>query len=631
MTSPGKATVNRTTIGGRAQVHWESSVVTPEIAASHLKPGMSIFLGSGAAEPGTMVKYLMDPGTRHIEDLEFIQVLSFGDAISLQALGAKNFRLKTFFSGWAAKAAISEGLIDFIPSHFSRIPALIRNEQVVVNAAIVQIAPPNAEGFCSFGAAVDEAREAMAKASLNIGEINPDMPFTFGDTLVHLSEFDYLVRASEPPIYFEPWPVDAVLDKVAYWASTLIEDGSCLAFSIGPFYEALANNLAGKQNLGIHSPFFTDALMELVRAGSVSNQMKNTFCGKALTSYAVGSKKLFQWLDHNPFIEFQRIDTVSDPVNIGRNDRVVAVLRASKVDLYGRISLDVGDEIFAYRPAQVIDFFNAAEISDGGCAFFALPSRDRSGKSNILLSIADHPNHFSLFESVRTVITEYGIANLEGHTVRERAQLLIEIAHPADRSILVEQAKTGRILYPDQIFLAESGRLYPCDIDITHTFKGAQEVRLRPIKPSDEEGMRRLFYRFSSEAVYSRYFHSVRTMTHSKMQAYVNVDWNNVMSIVALKGRKDNERVIAEGRYIRIQGTRSAEVVFVVDELYQKLGIATYLYQLLVRLARERGISEFVADVLFSNAAMMKVFRKGNLPVNACLEEGIYHIRIRIK
>lgn len=613
------------------KVQWSSLVVTPEQAGGKLKPGMSIYLGSGAAEPRTMVRYLMDSGARHIEDLELIQVLSFGEAISPKALRSKNFRLKTFFSGWAANAAISEGLIDFIPCHFKRIPALIRNELVTVDAAIVQITPPDDAGFCSFGAAVDEAREAMAKARVSIGEINPSMPFTFGDTLIELSAFDYLVQAQAPPIYFERWLVDPVLDRIAQQAADLIEDGSCLAFSIGPFFEALSKNLVGKRHLGIHSPFFTDALMDLMCSGSVSNQMKETFRGKALSSYAVGTEDLFQWLDRNPLIEFQRIDTVSDPLRTGRNPRVVDVLLASKADLYGRVSLDAGDEILAFGLAQIIDFYNAADISDGGRTLFALPSRDPSGKSNILLSIADETYQFSLFDSVRTVITEYGAAFLEGHTVRERAQLLIEIAHPDDRGELIEQAKANHIIYQDQIYLAESAHLYPAEIDITHTFRGVGKVTVRPIKPSDEEGMRRLFYRFSSEAVYSRYFHSVRSMPHSKMQAYVNVDWTKVMSMVVLKGHKNDSSIIAEGRYIRIENTTTAEVVFVVDENHQKSGIATYLYQLLVKIARERGISEFVADVLFSNAAMMKVFHKGKLPVHACLNGGIYHLTIPLQ
>jgi len=179
-----------------------------------------------------------------------------------------------------------------------------------------------------------------------------------------------------------------------------------------------------------------------------------------------------------------------------------------------------------------MDFINGAELSEGGRTIFALTGRDRNGEPNMLASITDLPNQFGAFESV----TEYGVAYLEGRTVRERAQALIDIAHPDERAGLVEAARNRKIVYPNQIFIAESTRLYPADITAVHTFRGDIKIRFRAIRPSDEEGMRHLFYRFSDEAVYYRYFHSLRSMPHTKMQEYVNVDWNQVMSVVGLVG-----------------------------------------------------------------------------------------------
>jgi GNAT superfamily N-acetyltransferase len=226
------------------------------------------------------------------------------------------------------------------------------------------------------------------------------------------------------------------------------------------------------------------------------------------------------------------------------------------------------------------------------------------------------------------IVTEYGVAHLQGNTIRERAQAMIEIAHPDDRSTLIEQAKGEKILYPDQIYLPESAHLYPDRIRNEQIFKGGLKVSFRPIKPSDEEEMRRLFYRFSDEAVYYRYFGHVKTMPHAKMQEYVNVDWERTMSIVGLVDSGGQSRVIAEARYIRENERPLAEVVFVVDEDYQGLGIATYLYKMLVALAKESGLTGFTADVLFSNQGMMKVFRKGGWPIEATLESGIYQLVI---
>ncbi len=610
------------------QANWEAAIVSPETVIAQIKPGMSVFLGTAMAEPRTMVRHLMTSEARNLEDLELIQLVSFGDAVSLRSLRSQKFRLKTFFSGWVASEAIEEGRVDLIPSRFVKIPQEIESLLRPVDVAVIQITPPDADGFCSLGIAVDVAHEALEHAAICVGEINTQIPRTFGDTLVRISEFDFLVRSKDPLIYFERWKTDEVWDQVAQHVASLIEDESCLAFSIGPLYEALAKSLTDKRHLGIHSPLFTDPLMDLIKCGAATNRRKETYRGKALTSYAVGSWKLMRWLDNNPLVEFQRVDKVFNPRVIGRNPKFITIVAAKKVDLYGRIGLHTGKGIIAGGPAEIMDFLRGTELSEGGRSIFALTSRDPAGRSNILLSIAHHPNQFGRFESVGAVVTEYGVAYLEGRTIRERAQALIDIAHPEDRAGLVHKAKDKKVLYDDQIFLENSARLYPADIAVTRITRGGLEIRFRAIRPSDEEGMRHLFYRFSDEAVYSRYFQSVSSMPHAKMQQYVNVDWNQVMSIVGLDGEEGKGRIIAEARYIRMSSSPMAEVVFIVDEKYQHDGIATMMYEILVRLARERGIKGFMAEVLFSNIGMMKVFKKGQLPVKARLESGTYHLEI---
>ena len=603
-------------------------MVAPQEVMKRLEPGMNIFLGTGVAEPRTLVKHLMSSDAPDLQDLSLIQLVSLGDAISLQGLRSQRFRLKTFFSGWVAGEAVTEGLVDLIPSRFSRIPRLIESGQIPVDAAFVQVTPPDEAGFCSLGLAVDVARQAMEQASLVVGEINPNVPVTYGDTFVHIADFHMLVRSTDAPLSFPRWPVDDVFDKVAANVASVIEDGSCIAFSIGPLFEALGRHLVHKRHLGVHSPFFTDPLMDLVKSGSVTNRRKATWRGKSLASYAFGTRDLMAWLNRNPMVEFQGVDKVFDPLQIGRNPKFLAVLPARKVDLTGLVALHFGKGNVAAGPGEAMDFLNGAELSPGGRTIFALPSRNRKGWANIRLSVSEFPNQLNLRESVDMVVTEYGVANLRGRTLRERAQALIDIAHPDDRAKLVEQAKEQRILYRDQIFLAECARLYPADIGGKASFKGGVEVRFRAIRPSDEEEMRRLFYRFSDEAVYYRYFSPVKAMPHSRMQEYVNVDCNKILSIVALSGPAGEEHIVGEARYAKDSTRPYADVAFVVDEDYQGLGIASYLYEMLIRLARERGMKGFTADVLASNKAMMKVFEKGELPVSARLEQGVFHLEI---
>src|SRR6056297_4036402 len=471
-------------------VNWEDQVITPEKVLKKIEPGMCIFLGTGAAEPRTLVKELMSSNADNLQDLELFQLLSFGDAISIQKLQSQKFRLKTFFSGWVAKEAITAGRVDLIPSRFSRLSQLIDSRRIPFDVAFIQISPPNRLGYCSFGISVDVARQVMNQASIVVGEINPDIPQTLGNTFVSINEFDHLVKATEKPIYFDRWPIDEVFDQVAANVASAIEDSSCIAFSIGPLYEPLARHLMNKKNLGVHTPIFTDALMDLVKSGAVSNRYKEHFPGKSLTSYAMGTPELMCWLDQNPLIEFQGIDKVFNPMRIGRNPRFVAVANIRKTDLTGRISLHVGKSNITTDPSEVIDFVNGAEISQGGYTIFALPSRNLKGESNVRNSIEEVPNQLNVRGSVDLVITEYGVAYLNGRTIRERAQALIEVAHPDDRKWLIEEAKTHNIIYGDQIFLAKSAHLYPADIYTRQTFKNNVEVRFRPIRPSDEEEMR---------------------------------------------------------------------------------------------------------------------------------------------
>ncbi len=607
---------------------WQRRVVPPEEVLKKIKPGMTIYLGTGVAEPRTLVKHLMASDVKNLKDLELVQIASHGDVTSIEALRSQKYRLKTFFSGWVAKEAITEGLVDLIPSRYSQMRRVIESGRIPIDVAFIQITPPNELGYCSLGVAVDVAREAMAKASLVVGEINSQIPFTFGDTIVSIAEFDMLVRSTEPPIYFDRWPMDDVFDQVAANIASLIEDGDCLTFSFGSLFDALSRHLADKRDLGLHSSFFTDAQMDLIKSGVVTNRYKVTFRGKSLASYAFGTPELMVWLDHNPLVEFQRIDQVCDPLQIGRNPNFVGVFHARKVDLSGLITFHVGKINVAAGPGEAVDFFNGAEISPGGRSVFGLPSRNRKGEPNILLSVKDLPNQLSLRESVNMVATEYGVAHLKWRTLRERAQALIDIAHPDDREKLFKQAKAEGILYPDQIFLGESAHLYPADIATKNTFKGGVEVRFRAIKPSDEEEMRRLFYRFSEKTVYYRYFTALKAMPHSKMQEYVNVDYNRIMSIVGLAGEPDQERIIAEGRFIKDRSTGYGEIAFVVDEQYQGLGIATFLYKMLIRLAKERGMRGFTGDVLATNKAVMKIFEKSDLMVKAKMQHGVYSLTI---
>ncbi len=603
---------------------WHNQIVNPKEAFRDLEPGMSVFVGTGASEPRQLIRHLMETDSYNVVDLELIQIVSFGPAITPEGMSGGKFRLRTFFPVRMSAEAIAEGRVDYIPCRFSGIPHLIRSGHIQIDVALVQITPPNRAGYCSFGISTDVARYAMDQADITIGEITSKIPVTNGDTYVHLNEFDYVIQSDEEPFYFPRWRPSETFDKIAAHVASLIDSGSCIGFSLGPLYEALAPYLKEKRNLGIHSPVFTDAAMDVVNSGAVTNRSKGIFKGKSAVSYAVGTPELMQWLNDNPLVEFQGVDEIFNPLKIGMNPGFVAIVTARQVSVSGEVSLHFGKGNAAVGPAEALDFIQGAQLSEGGLTIMALPSRRGDGSSNITVSLEEGEGFYGLRESVDMVVTDYGVANLKGRTIRERAQALIEVAHPDDRAGLVEAAKAQNILYKDQIFLPESQHLYPSDIETTQTFKGGLKVRFRAIKPSDEEEMRRLFYRFSDQSVYYRYFVPVKSMPHAKMQAYVNVDYNSTMSIVGLVGNAGGGRIIAEARYVKHRDKPLGDVAFVVDEQYQGKGIASYLLGMLITIGREKGLKGFTADVLASNKSMMKVFEKAGLHVKARFDEGAY-------
>jgi acyl-CoA hydrolase/ribosomal protein S18 acetylase RimI-like enzyme len=574
------------------------------------------------------MKCLIESGLSNTNDLELVQLTSHGDVLSLKELDYQNYRLKTFFSTWVASEVVVTGSVDLIPGRISQIPQIIKSRRIPIDVAFIQITPPNEDGYCSLGVAVDIAREAMDQASLVVGEINTEIPFTFGDTIVSITDFDLLVKSTEPPSYFKRHTVSKSIDKVAANICQVIEDGDCICFHTGPLFEALGRHLTTKRHLGIHSAYFTDALMDLVKSGAVTNYRKSVFRGKSVASYAVGTPALMAWLDHNPLVEFQGIEQVFDPIQIGRNANFVAVFEARKVDLLGRVSFSVGKGNITSGPGEGADLFTGAEISPGGRTILGLPSRNRKGDPNIVAMLRDLRNQYHMRESIDVLVTEYGIANLKWRTIRERAQALIDIAHPKDREKLVEQAKQKRLLFSDQIFLSESAQLYPMDVATEHIFKDGLRVRFRAIKPSDEEAMRRLFYRFSNQTILRRFFYPISTMPHNKMQEYVNVDYSHMMSVVALVRKSGQETIIAEARYAKDEQSAIGDLAFVVDEKYQGIGIGSYLYEMLIRLAQDRGLKGFSAEVLQANQSMMKVFEKGQFPVNARVEDGLLRLTI---
>ncbi len=341
---------------------WEDRLISPRNVLNHIKPGMAIFIGTGPAAPRTLIKTLLDVDSHNIRDLELVQLAVLGDTfLSIDRLNAPNHRLKTFFSGYVAWDTISSGQMDLIPAFYSEIPRIIKSGKLDIDVALIQITPPDDNGYCSLGVAVDVAREAIERASLVVGEINTAMPFTYGDTFVSIDDFDLLVQSKREPVVYDLPDVTLTIDQVAANVASVIKDGDCLSFSLGPLFDALVPHLARKKDLGIHSLFFTDALAELVKSGAVTNSRKSPFRGKSLVSYALGTKELHCWLHRNPLVEFQGIDWVCNSQFIANNPQFVALYEGRKVDLLGSVAFPLLGAVIT-GPGEAIDFSGVRKL-----------------------------------------------------------------------------------------------------------------------------------------------------------------------------------------------------------------------------------------------------------------------------
>ena len=599
---------------------YRDKIVSAEKAIEKIKPGQKIFCSSAVAAPGKFLTALTQSRAVNISDLEIIQLIALGDYLS-QA-DSRKYRLKTFNVGESIGRQIAEGQVDFIPANLMELPYIFLSGAVTVDVAVIQTSMPDDKGFMSFGVAVDVANIVIKQAQMVIAEINPNMPVTRGETSVHISSIDYVIESDLPLIERANKPYGAITDRIGWNIANLIEDGSTIALHVGRVFSAVADHLRNKKNLGILTHVISDWAIDLVESGAISIDRSRYSGGLITASYAQGTRALYQYIDRNPVFEFYPIARLSNPFVVRRLVNLVGIMNVKKIDMSGEsVIFHSGDNLLTGYESK-LNLAVAATISKKGKAIVALNSVDKQGMSNIVVRqdcLDENPR--STLGVVKYIVTEYGVANLFGKSIRERALAMIEIAHPMHREDLLRQAKALNYVYPDQIFVTKHTANYPAHLETRKTLKGGLEVKIRPIKLSDEDMMRRLFYNFSDESKYFRYFAAKPVMPHKEMQKYVNIDYSNILAIVALVEKGRNEKIIAEARYAYDKNTNAYEVAFIVDEEFQGKGVASFLFNYLIKIARDRNIARFIAYVLPKNEAMIRVFEKNAVKPIRSFEE----------
>jgi GNAT superfamily N-acetyltransferase len=352
----------------------------------------------------------------------------------------------------------------------------------------------------------------------------------------------------------------------------------------------------------------------LIESGALTFERDMNQSGPVTTSGCYGTRKLYDYVDHNPYFEFIPMLRLSYQTTLMRCHKLVNVMNAKRIDLSGEsIVLNTGDNLLAGYERK-LNYAIHAGSSRGGKAIIGLRSVDKSGNSNIVLSHLVDPDLVRSTLGVNQyVVTEYGVANIFGKSIRERALAMIDISHPNHRKRLFEEAKSAGYLYADQIYNIESSINYPYTLETIKSFGNRLEVKFRPIKPTDEDMMRRLFYQFSDEQKYYRYFSRISVMPHKEMQKYVNVDYKNVLSLVGTLRDGHNESIIAEGRYAYNRTDDNYEMAFIVSEECQGKGIAVFLFEYLLAIAKTQGVRQLQVMLLPENTRMERVLQHADI------------------
>ena len=428
---------------GRRLLH--DRLVTAAEAVRHVRSGDHIFIGSGCGEPQALVRALAENDS--VVEGEILHILTLGVAPYADPRFPGRFRHNALFIGANVRDAVRAGHADYTPVFLSEIPALFRSGRLQVDVALIQVSPPDRAGYVSLGISVDVVRSAVEAANVVLAEVNPAMPRTHGDSFVHVRDIDAFVACDTPLLELPPSEPDAVCREIARNVATLIRDGATLQMGIGEIPQALTPLLANKHDLGVHTEMFSDGIVDLVEGGVVTGRRKNIHKGKVVTAFCMGSRRLYDYVDDNPLFEFLGVDFVNDPFVIARHDDMVAINSALQVDLTGQVCADsIGCKFFSGIGGQV-DFIRGASRSRGGKPIIAIRSTAQHGSvSRIVPVLSEGAGIVTSRGDVHYVVTEYGIANLYGRTVRERTMALISIAHPSFRAELRDAARRMKLV-----------------------------------------------------------------------------------------------------------------------------------------------------------------------------------------
>jgi 4-hydroxybutyrate CoA-transferase len=426
------------------QDEYRTKMTTAREAMKAVKSGMRVLIHPGCAEPEALVEALITRAP-FVKDVEIIHLLTLGRADYVASEMEGHFRHNAFFIGGNVRAAVNQGRADYMPIFLSEIEALIESGDLPIDVALIQVTPPDAHGFCSFGVGVDVTLTGAKEAKFVVAQVNAMMPRTYGDSFIHVSQIDAVVEATQPLCELRKHAGGEETAAIGRNVASLIEDGACLQLGIGGIPDAVLSNLGDRKDLGIHTEMCSDNVIELIESGIINGARKNFKPRKIITAFVLGTRRLFDFIHENPFFEFHPNAYTNDPFFVSRNDNMIAINSALEVDITGQVCADsVGQSFYSGFGGQV-DFIRGAARSKGGKPIIAMPSTAKNGTiSRIAAMLSPGAGVVTTRADVHYVVTEYGVAYLHGKTIRQRAEALINIAHPKFRAELTEHCEKAK-------------------------------------------------------------------------------------------------------------------------------------------------------------------------------------------
>ncbi len=413
-------------------IHYKSA----DEALAVIKPGNRVYVHGSAQTPTFLLKALTGHASR-LKNVELVSISVYGDLQVDKPEYEGIFHINSLFVSASVRHAVNEGLADYVPVFLSEIPELFKQGILPLDVALVQVSPPDMHGYCSMGVSVDIARSAVNTAKHIIALVNPNVPRTHGDGLIHNSQFDSLVYCEEPLYEMDfSSKVSDVEEKIGRYIAEMIDDRCTIQMGIGSIPDAVLRSLSNHKDLGVHTEMCSDGIVDLMEKDIVNNKYKQIHPNKTVTAFALGTKKLYNYVNDNPAFQFLDIDYVNDPHVIRRNHKMVAINSAIEVDITGQVC---ADSIGTYQYSGVggqMDFIRGSALSEGGKPIIALPSRTAKGVSRIVAELKPGADVVTTRAHVHYLVTEYGVAYLFGKNLRQRARAMIAIAHPDDREAL---------------------------------------------------------------------------------------------------------------------------------------------------------------------------------------------------